>query len=161
MYAFRADDEMAATVGVFTGSSDTDADWALSIESVRAMDDVALAQRAPLVCIMVVGPESPRPPPLWRKRMAEGQNAVRSPFYYFALVAPSALIRGVFTAINWMVKPKFIAHRARATSTFAEATHWVRHSTGTAYPSLERLYGEALLAPVSGSRIVVARRSAS
>jgi hypothetical protein len=93
--------------------------------------------------------------------MAAGQSSVRSPLYFFAFVAPNALIRGVFTAISWMVKPPSAGHAAVAVATFADAARWVRKVTGRPYPNLEALHDAARAAPESAGRVAVATRSAS
>lgn len=160
MYSLCSD-EAGVMVGVFSGSSETEEGWARCIESVRAADDAALARGVPLVCILVSGADRPRPPPVWRKRMAAGQSSVRSPLYFFAFVAPNALIRGVFTAISWMVKPPSAGHAAVAVATFADAARWVRKVTGRPYPNLEALHDAARAAPESAGRVAVATRSAS
>jgi hypothetical protein len=160
VYSFCSD-ETGVMVGVFSGSSETDEGWTRCIESVRAADDAALARGVPLVRILVSRAGRPRPPPVWRKRMAKGQSSVRSPLYSFAFVAPNALIRGVFTAISWMVKPPSPGHVTAAVATFADAATWVRKVTGRPYPKIEALYDAARGAPASTGRIAVATRSAS
>ncbi len=161
MYSFRFDDTIGVMVGAYRGSFDTEDDWARCLASLDAADKGAFARGVPLVCIVAVSSESPQLPAIWRKRMADWQSSVRSPALYFALVAPNALIRGVFTAINWMTRFRSNNHLTSAAPTFADAAKWVRKVTGSAYPSLETLYEEALSAPASGARIVAGTRSAS
>jgi hypothetical protein len=160
MYTFCRDDAMGAMVGVYSGTSNTEADWVRSIESFELADERALMMGVPLVCILVADRETPGPPAIWRKRMAVGQESIRAPLYYFAFVAPNAFIRGVYTAINWMTKSPS-GHRSIAVPTFANAATWIRKNAAQAYPTLEALHDEARSATASCGRLVVEKRSAS
>ena len=128
---------MSAIVGVYSGTSNTDADWVRCLESLELADEGALRMGAPLVFILVAAPESQRPSAVRRKRMAVGQESIGAPAYYFACVAPNAFIRGIYTAINWMAKSGPSGHRSIAVPTFANAATWVRKNAARAYPTLE------------------------
>jgi hypothetical protein len=160
VYSFCRDDAFGAMVGVFSGTSNTEADWVRCIESLELADETALRMGVPLVCVLVADPETPRPPAVWRKRMAVGQESIRAPVYYFAFVAPNALIRGVYTAINWMAKKGPSGHKSVAVPTFANAASWVRKNAAKAYPTLEALHDEARSGTASRGRLVVETRSA-
>jgi hypothetical protein len=147
--------------GVYSGTSNTDADWVRCIESLALTDERAVSMGVPLACILVADAETPRPPAVWRKRMAVGQESIRSPEFYFAFVAPNAFIRGVYTAINWMTKSGPPGHKSIAVPTFANAATWVRKNAAKAYPTLEALYDEARSRTASAGRLVVEKRSAS
>jgi hypothetical protein len=160
MYFFRSDDSKGLMIGAYSGSSDSESEWAETGESISIADDAALARSVPLVYIVAVTEDSTPPPPLWRKRMADRLNSIRSSAFYFALVAPDAQMLGVFTAIRWMIKPSS-AGRISAAPTFMDAAKWVRKVSGAAYPSLESLYDEVRLASASSRRLVASRRAPS
>jgi hypothetical protein len=161
MYSFCRDDAMGALVGVYSGTSNTEADWVRCVESFGLADERALRMGVPLVCILVAGPESPGPPAVWRKRMAVGMDSIRAPVFYFAFVAPNAFIRGVYTAINWMTKRGPSGHKSIAVPTFANAAAWIRTNAAQAYPTLEALHDEARSGTASYGRLVAKKRSAS
>jgi hypothetical protein len=141
MYASVAADSGSVVVGVFSGP-DTDADHERAIGSIVAADAAAVANDEPLVCILVTQRDSASPPPIWRKRMADANQNMRAKAYYFVLVSPNGLLRGVLTAINWLNDvPSH--HHFEAMATFEEAAAWIRKEAGGDYPMLEALYERA------------------
>jgi hypothetical protein len=141
MYASVAAESGSVVVGVYSGP-DTDADHARAIASIVAADAAAVANDEPVVVILVTQRDSASPPPIWRKRMADANQNMRAKAYYFALVSPNGLLRGVLTAINWLNDvPSH--HHFEAKATFDEAARWIRKETAGSYPMLESLYERA------------------
>jgi hypothetical protein len=74
--------------------------------------------------------------------MSDANRAMRTKEYYFVLVSPNSLLRGVLTAINWLSDvPSH--HHFNSTRTFEEAVRWIRKETGGSYAMLETLYERA------------------
>jgi hypothetical protein len=141
MYASVAAESGSVLVGVYNGP-DTDADHERAIASIVSADAAAVARDEPVVCILVTQRDSASPAPVWRKRMADANRNMRAKAYYFVLVSPNGLLRGVLTAINWLNDvPSH--HHFESTATFEEAVKWVRKQTGDSYPMLESLYERA------------------
>ncbi|HEY3593258.1 MAG TPA: hypothetical protein VGL13_05270, partial [Polyangiaceae bacterium] len=93
-------------VGIFSGAEQSDADYAESIRTIAMSDDVAASLQRTHVVILVTEAKTPRPPAIWRRRFAEGNNSLRAETYFFALVSPNVLIRGVFTAVVWLTRAR-------------------------------------------------------
>lgn len=142
MYVSAADEDPTTLVGIYQGRAQHDADYERCIQSIIDADALATARARRFVCMLLIGDEVQRPPPLWRRRMADANNALRAREYYFALVSPSMLIRGVFTAINWLTKPR-PGYHAAPFEHFAQAAEWIRKQTGEPYPRLESLQASA------------------
>jgi hypothetical protein len=142
MYMSAADEGSTTLVGIYQGRAQHDADYERCIQSIIDADALATARASRFVCLLIIGDEVQRPPPLWRRRMADANNAIRAKEYYFALVSPSMLIRGVFTAINWLTKPRPGYHSAPFEH-FDQAAEWIRTQTGERYPRLESLEATA------------------
>jgi hypothetical protein len=141
MYASAAAESGSVVVGVYSGP-DGDADHERAIASIVDADAAALERNEPVVCILVTQRDTASPPAVWRKRMSNANRAMRAKAYYFVLVSPNPLLRGVLTAINWLSDvPSH--HYFNSTATFDEAARWVRKETGGSYAMLEALYDRA------------------
>jgi hypothetical protein len=143
VYAFSVDKEAGVMVGVYGGINDVDSDCASCVASIIASDISAAERRLPHVCILVAQRDTPIPPPVWRKRMADANKNFRAQEYHFALVNPKSLQRGTLTAILWLMSPPK-THRYAAFETFAEAAHWIQRDSDRSYPMLQVLYERAL-----------------
>ena len=140
---FSCSDERAGViVGIFAGTESNEQDCERSIDAITRSDAAAARNNLPHVCVYVTSKETPAPPPVWRRRMAASNNQLSAQSHHFALVSPNVLIRGVFTAINWLTQPR-VGHHLAAFATFDAAAEWVRGETGKPYPELEKLYAEA------------------
>ena len=142
MFASCGDEAAGAVVGVFSGAQNDDDDWARSIQSIAHSDAAASRNDKPHVCVLVLQSHTPLPPPIWRKRMADGNKALVAKRYHFAVVCPNPIHRGVLTAILWLTGSR-AGHHYTASSTFGEAAGWIRAETGESYPTLESLYDRA------------------
>lgn len=139
MFFSILDDQSATLVGKYEGRSQTDADYERCLEGFRSADACAVARGVPLVCVLIVPAGVRRPPPVWRTRMAETNNALRASEHRLALVMSDTLLRGVLTAITWLTRPR-PGHQIKAFDTFANAAQWIRATTGKPYTELERLH---------------------
>jgi hypothetical protein len=143
MYAVSVDKEAGVMVGVYGGINDVDADCASCVASIIASDASAAERGIPHVCVLVTQRDTPIPPPIWRKRMADSNKHFRAQEYHFALVNPKSLHRGTLTAILWLMSPPK-AHRYAAFETFADAALWIQRDSRRSYPMLQLLYERAL-----------------
>jgi hypothetical protein len=144
MYAheYEADSEAALLVGIYSGGRQSDADHELALDTHLNADRDATARGLTSVYILVVDPKTESPSARWRQRMAQTNKAMKASRYYFGFVSPSAIIRGVFTAITWLTGSR-PGYHAAAFETFGEACAWARTMTGQKHPQLERLYERA------------------
>ena len=141
MYAACTDENAGALVGIYRGTS-TEDDYARCVDGIVAMDAKLAGSGKPYVCILVTELRTSTPPPAWRRRMAEANKSLRVQRYYFALVCPSPLLRGVLTAILWITGSRD-GHQYAAFATFAEAVTWVEQENDRKYPELHQLLERA------------------
>jgi hypothetical protein len=156
VFSFAKDDAAGVLVGVYSGAQMSDADYERCIGAIEASDHAAVVRSSGHVCILVTDDDTPRPSPSWRQRMAASNNSLRADTCYFAGVSPSVMIRGVFTAISWLMHSR-AGRTFVAWSTFAEAAAGARKTTGRPLPNLEALYAEAKVGGSSGRLNVAAR----
>lgn len=141
MFASCSDEDAGAVVGVYSGTT-TDDDHARCVSSIEEMDAKLAWRDQPYICILVTELRTPTPPPAWRRRMAESNKNLRVKRYFFALVCPSPLLRGVLTAILWITGSRE-GHQYAAFATFSEAVAWVEHENDRKYPVLQQLFERA------------------
>jgi hypothetical protein len=141
MYTFCDNEALGLIVGVYSGGVTADADYMRCIESIASADKAAVRAGVPLACVLVTDENTRQPSVLWRKRMADANNAIESERYYFALVTSSFLIRGVMTAIGWLVRPR-PHHETGAFDSLESAGAWLQSKTGRHYP-VEETYSAA------------------
>jgi hypothetical protein len=139
MFFSLFDEDSGTLIGKYQGSVQTDADYQRCIDAVRMADAGAASRRLPYVCVLVVSAEVPQPPPVWRRRMADTNNALAATEHRLALVTPSLVVRSVLTAISWLTRPR-PGHQLKPFENFSSAAQWIRTSIGQPYPKLEQLY---------------------
>lgn len=142
MYASSSDSHHSLVVGVYGGSSIADEDYERCLASIVSSDAAAASRGTPHVCVLVTDHQTPPPPPVWRQRMAQANNGMRSTHHHFAFVSPNVLVRGVFTAVVWLTRARPGHHRS-AFSSFPDAASWIRANTGQPYPTLEACFESA------------------
>ena len=142
MYAYSADEKSGVSVGIWSGVKQTDADYLRAIENLTTLDRAAAELGLTLIHIVQVGAECEPPSAAWRRKMSEANKSLYSPRYYFAFVTPSALTRGIFTAVRWLVGAR-LGHHAQSFSSFEAACEWIRSNAGGSYPQLEFHYARA------------------
>jgi hypothetical protein len=142
MFSACGDQEAGILVGVYAGKVDVDEDYEACVQAIVDADLAAVRNHVPFACLLVTGAETPAPAPRWRQRMATTNSEVLSPAYYFALVSPSLVIRGVFTAVQWLSRSRE-GHQHAVFSTFEAASSWIRGNAKREYPEFESLYTRA------------------
>lgn len=141
MYASSSDEKSGLLVGVYAGAV-ADADQAQCIASIVASDARAAARRVVHTCVLVADKDTPSPHAIWRRRMAEANNAMIATRYYFALVTPKLMHRGAFTAITWITRGRE-GHHLAAFGDLAPASAWVQANAGHTAVEIQRLYAQA------------------
>jgi hypothetical protein len=144
MYTCSADDIACVTVSLWSGEQ-SDSDFEAGISQLQKLDRLATSRGMVGIMFSVVESNYKPPPAIWRQRMSEVNRELSCSHYYFALITQSLLVRGVFTAVRWLVGPRQ-GHHSGAFRNFDEAADWIRKSTGSPYPQLETLYKRTLAA---------------
>lgn len=124
MYASASDDSTGTLLGVFSGAVVSDAQYAQSLINMERIDKVAAKSGIPLTYVCVVDSQVPRPPAVWRKRFSDANYGVKANRFYFVMVTNSMLIRGVYTAVNW-VTPKRDGQHYGVVGSIEEAQRWL------------------------------------
>jgi hypothetical protein len=133
MFLEAYDDPSATGVWLWTGDHNSDDDYGRWVEAITEAE--ARFRERSFVVVMVVDPGNPVAPPAVRRRVAEASTKHWSNAA-FVLVSESRVVRGAFTAINWLRKPTFEHH---VCATFERALEWVQRERGVERLPLERL----------------------
>lgn len=143
--------ELGVLVGVFTGPTNSDRDYAEWLDQIARLDRDGVTRAEPLVTLLVVAPENPQPDAMWRKRIAEHWSKLTAPRHVLALVTSSPVIRGVLTVVNWFT-PSDARRLTAPHATVDDALRFIeRHRPGVG-AELARLYARATeLAPRAAS----------
>lgn len=141
MYSNAIDESAGTLLGVFSGDM-AEAHYELSLQVMNRADGIAAARGLPFVYVCVVDKDVPRPPAVWRKRFSDANYGVKSERFYFAMVTTSMLMRGVFTAVNW-VTAKREGQYYTVVGDVAEAQHWLQAQHGVSCPALAQLEMDA------------------
>jgi hypothetical protein len=143
MFASGADEGVGLLVGVYRGATTEEEDYVRCLASIAASDVNAARRGLSYTCVLVTDGDTPPPPAVWRQRMANATNAFSARNYYFALVSPKVVIRGVFTAVTWLTRGRPGQHLA-AFADLGQATAWVQTHAGHTPIAIRRLYEQAL-----------------
>ena len=137
MFVYGYDIVEATAVMLFTGKTNTDADYELYIRTFVELDRKVTGREAPIgIAIVDAGNETPNP--IWRKRIAEAAGGlVANPL--FILVSGSPVVRGILRAMNW-IRP--FPMQTAATGTFGEAVLLAEKYRGRRLPHLLELHHE-------------------
>ena len=142
MFSLVYDEVRHVLVGFAAPGARTDADYERTLAAVAKLDRDGKAANKPTAFVLVVDTNSERPPPKWRRRLAEQRSELTSPRVLMAIVSPSALTRGVMTAMNWVSPPP--AHVQMVNhATIEEAAAWVERLQGTPHATVQRMFEEA------------------
>jgi hypothetical protein len=139
MYAKAYSANPAMLVLTFAGTSTTSADYEEIVQSIEQLHRDASGRLA--VAVIVVPKGHAAPNAHWRSRFADA-NRNRSGRYLLALVTESPLIRGVFTAVNWLMADKRNYH-GYAVASFDEAITTFEKLEGKRLDRLRELFAEA------------------
>lgn len=137
MYAHASDEASGTLVGVFSGNKVSDAQYEQSLAVMNRADLDAASRGAPFIYVVVVDNDVPRPPAVWRKRFSDANYGVKSERFFFVMVTTSMLIRGVYTAVNWVTE-KRTGHEYGVVSSIEEAERWLQWR-GASAPELVQL----------------------
>lgn len=124
MFASASDDSTGTLLGVFSGAVVSDAHYEQSLTDMERIDRVAAQSGIALTYVCVVDSQVPRPPAVWRKRFSDANYGVKADRFYFVMVTNSMLIRGVYTAVNW-VTPKRDGQHYGVVGSIEEAQRWL------------------------------------
>jgi hypothetical protein len=151
MFSLRYDAVRHLLVGFAAPGARTDADYERTLAAVEKLDRDGKVVNKPVAFVLVVDADSERPPPKWRRRLAEQRRELTSPRVLMAIVSSSALTRGIMTAMNWVSPPP--AHVQMVNhATVEEAAAWVERLQGTPRATVQRMFEEArALAPTARS----------
>jgi hypothetical protein len=150
MYANAIDEDSGALVGLFCGPDISSDQYELSLSEMHRADLLAAAFGVPFVYVAVVENEVQRPPAVWRKRFSDANHNVRSERFYFVMVTSSMLMRGVFTAVNW-ITPVRAGQHYTVVASIPDAQRWLERE-GAAPPDLSLLETRARKAKEEASR---------
>jgi hypothetical protein len=106
MYAFASDESRGTLLGIFSGANLTEAHYALSLSEMDRVDRIAAGRGIPFVYVVIADNDVPRPPAVWRKRFSDANFGVKADRFFFVMVTTSMLIRGVYTAVNWVTEKR-------------------------------------------------------
>lgn len=150
MFSLSYDANRRILVGFAAPGPRADADYLRVLEAIQELDWEGKAAGKPVAFVLVVDADSERPAPMWRKRLAEQRRALTSPRVFMTIVSPSALTRGVITAMNWVSPPpphvQMVNH-----ATIEQAAEWVEYMQETPRAIVQRMFEEAR------SRVTAAR----
>jgi hypothetical protein len=139
MFSLSYDAVRHVLVGFAAPGARADADYQRILAAVDKLDRDGKLANVPIAFVLVVDADSERPPPKWRRRLAEQRKDLTSPRVLMAIVSPSALTRGVMTAMNWISPPP--AHVQMVNhATIEEAATWVEHLQGTPRATVQRMF---------------------
>ena len=111
--------------------------------AIAELDRSGQGSNAPIGFVYLVARDNPAPDAYWRRRFAEQRKTFASPRVYLSIVTQSALMRGVLTAMNWIVpQPRHMTSETH--STFEECATWLERVQGTSPAVLRRLREAAL-----------------
>jgi hypothetical protein len=128
-------------VGFAAPGARSDADYERVLAAIETLDQDGRLANKPVAFMLVVDADSERPPPIWRRRLAQQRSGLTSPRVLMAIVSPSALTRGVMTAMNWVSPPP--AHVQMVNhATVGEATAWIERLQGTSRGVVQRMFEE-------------------
>ena len=115
--------------------------------AIAELDRSGQGHSAPIGFVYLVARDNPAPDAYWRRRFAQQRKTFGSPHVYLSIVTQSPLMRGVLTAMNWIVpQPRHMTSQTHAT--FDECATWIESVQGTSPAVLRRLRDEAL--PTAG-----------
>lgn len=129
MFASATDDSTGTLLGVFSGTVVLDVHYEHSLSEMQRMDQLAASRGIPFTYVCVVDSQVPRPPAVWRKRFSDANYGVKADRFYFVMVTTSMLIRGVYTAVNWVTEKRDGQHYG-VVGNVAEAQRWLASQGG-------------------------------
>jgi hypothetical protein len=122
-------------------------------DAITALDQKGHERGHPIAMVFLVSSDNPAPDADWRRRFAEQRKSLSSPRVFVSIVTRSAVMRGVLTAMNWMVpQPRHMTSLMHAT--FEECAAWVERVQGTPRIALQRLRDDVQPNPEDRARAI-------
>jgi hypothetical protein len=151
MLDIRCDADVHVLLLLIAGRQ-TSADHERVHAEIAKLDRIAHDRGGPMGLMFVLAADAPAPDAYWRRRFAEQRRACVSPHVFMSLITESAVIRGVITAMNWVVPEP--PHWTTAThATVEESATWIERKHGAPQAALRRLYDDARAPRMSSSKI--------
>ena len=124
---------------VFTGTDSSHAEYEVTVRAFEQLISDAVDRTA--IGIVVVAPEHAQPNAYWRKRFAEVHRTAKHPLY-IGVITKSVLIRGVITAIDWLLRSQ-VNYHSQAFATFEDAVASYEKELRKPMDTLRVLYRQA------------------
>lgn len=124
---------------VFTGADSSHDEYEVTVRAFEKL--ISEAGHRTAIGVVVVAPEHAQPNAHWRKRFADVHRTAKHPLY-IGVVTKNVLIRGVITAVNWLMRSKLDYH-SQAFATFEEAAVSYEKELGSKMDTLRVLYRQA------------------
>jgi hypothetical protein len=122
-------------------------------DAIAGLDRNGHERGLPIATVFLVSSDNPAPDADWRRRFAEQRKTLSSPRVFMSIVTRSAVMRGVLTAMNWMVpQPRQMTSVTHAT--FEECAEWVERVQGTPRITLQRLRDDVQPGPQGRARAI-------
>jgi hypothetical protein len=142
MFSHAYDPQDALLVGVWSGPTNTDADYDNYLAAFERLCSEGKDHEHGVVTLLVLDPDNPRPDPVQRQRIAAAREAVNVKLDLVGLVTTSVVMRGVITAIRWITSADPRRDDAPH-ATFEEAVRWAERRRGAPLASAHSLYARA------------------
>lgn len=130
MYGFGYSSEYHVLVVVARAEAGSDADHEGLLRRLDRTDRDAAWRGRAVGVLFVTQARTPPPSVYWRQRFAEQRWTWRSPRVLMSFVSPSAIQRGVLTAIDWL-RPAPAHLTTSQHPKLAEAVAWLEEQHGT------------------------------
>jgi hypothetical protein len=119
--------------------------------AIETLDRGGRERAHPIAMIFIVASDNPAPDADWRRRFAVQRKGLGSPGVFVSIVTRSPIMRGVLTAMNWIVpQPPHVTTLTHAT--FEECAAWVERKQGSPRVVLQRLRDDARSPPGESAR---------
>ncbi len=129
-------------------------DHARVYDAIEKLDRSGRESGHAIALVFVVARDNVSPDAHWRRRFAEQRKTLGSPHIYLSVVTESPIVRGVLTAISWIV-PEPANMTSDTHATFDASAEWIERHQGTARAVLRSLLDTAR----SSGRMPVAKLS--
>ena len=137
MYTSIHDEAASLLVGIWSGDTNTDADFDTVVGDLERSLRTAQARPETRIHLMFADADNPPPGAAHRQRLIRVVKA--DPGYTntcFVMVTPSLLIRGAVTAVAWFAPEK---HKASAHANLNDALEWIDGQRPGVRPRLQEM----------------------
>lgn len=146
MFTYAYDKAFGIAVTVFSGSTNTDDDYAGFIDLIQKLDALGEGRDQP-VFFQIFDSDNPPFPAIWRKRVVEVRAHLKSKPFVLVL-AQSRLYASIIWVVNKLDPPPFEQYNV---STFEEGVELVNARRPGTGAILQALHAEARSACASGA----------